>query len=98
MLLDLGNNYPFFNLFAVSQTLHPEPPRLFVVRDRLGRPLRDLRISVTDRCNFRCRYCMPRERFGEEGRRLIENIFSSEIINKQTMDLYKSLFRKNEYN
>ena len=34
--------------------------------DRLGRPFRDLRISVTDRCNFRCRYCMPRERFGED--------------------------------
>src|SRR6476661_8911760 len=34
------------------------------VRDRLGRPLRDLRISVTDRCNFRCPYCMPRELFG----------------------------------
>jgi cyclic pyranopterin phosphate synthase len=33
--------------------------------DQLGRPLRDLRISVTDRCNFRCRYCMPREVFGE---------------------------------
>ncbi len=32
--------------------------------DRLGRPLRDLRISVTDRCNFRCIYCMPREVFG----------------------------------
>jgi GTP 3',8-cyclase len=32
--------------------------------DRLGRRLRDLRISVTDRCNFRCRYCMPREVFG----------------------------------
>src|SRR5690606_16005093 len=32
-------------------------------RDRLGRPLRDLRISVMDRCNFRCPYCMPRERF-----------------------------------
>ena len=31
--------------------------------DRLGRPLRDLRISVTDRCNFRCVYCMPREVF-----------------------------------
>jgi cyclic pyranopterin phosphate synthase len=31
--------------------------------DRLGRPLRDLRISVTDRCNFRCRYCMPKEVF-----------------------------------
>jgi cyclic pyranopterin phosphate synthase len=34
--------------------------------DRLGRPLRDLRISVTDRCNFRCVYCMPREVFGPD--------------------------------
>lgn len=34
--------------------------------DRLGRPLRDLRISVTDRCNFRCVYCMPREIFGRD--------------------------------
>ncbi|MBI1965790.1 MAG: GTP 3',8-cyclase MoaA [Betaproteobacteria bacterium] len=33
--------------------------------DRLGRPLRDLRISVTDRCNFRCVYCMPKEVFGQ---------------------------------
>ncbi len=33
--------------------------------DRLSRPLRDLRISVMDRCNFRCPYCMPRERFHE---------------------------------
>jgi cyclic pyranopterin phosphate synthase len=32
--------------------------------DRLERPLRDLRISVTDRCNLRCRYCMPRELYG----------------------------------
>lgn len=32
--------------------------------DALGRPLHDLRISVTDRCNFRCRYCMPKEIFG----------------------------------
>lgn len=31
--------------------------------DKISRPLRDLRISVTDRCNFRCRYCMPREVF-----------------------------------
>ena len=36
------------------------------VRDQLNRPLRDLRISVTDRCNFRCRYCMPAEIFGEK--------------------------------
>ena len=39
---------------------------VIVLRDKMGRGLRDLRISVTDRCNFRCRYCMPRERFGEE--------------------------------
>ncbi len=34
-----------------------------LLSDRLGRPLRDLRISVTDRCNFRCTYCMPKEVF-----------------------------------
>ena len=34
--------------------------------DRLERPLRDLRISVTDRCNFRCSYCMPKDRFGRD--------------------------------
>ena len=33
--------------------------------DKFGRPMRDLRISVTDRCNFRCTYCMPAEIFGE---------------------------------
>ena len=36
------------------------------VTDTLGRPVRDLRISVTDRCNFRCVYCMPKEVFGRE--------------------------------
>ena len=36
------------------------------VRDTRNRPLRDLRISVTDRCNFRCVYCMPREVFGKD--------------------------------
>jgi len=34
--------------------------------DRLGRALRDLRLSVTDRCNFRCPYCMPRDVFGSD--------------------------------
>jgi cyclic pyranopterin phosphate synthase len=34
--------------------------------DRLGRPLRDLRISVTDRCNFRCSYCMPKDVFDKQ--------------------------------
>src|SRR5690349_15602951 len=37
-----------------------------VLRDRLGRALRDLRVSVTDRCNFRCVYCMPKEVFGKD--------------------------------
>ena len=36
------------------------------VTDALGRPLHDLRISVTDRCNFRCVYCMPKEVFGRD--------------------------------
>jgi cyclic pyranopterin phosphate synthase len=36
------------------------------VLDKLERPMRDLRISVTDRCNLRCRYCMPREVFGPD--------------------------------
>ncbi|PFB18258.1 GTP 3',8-cyclase MoaA [Bacillus cereus] len=37
-----------------------------VTVDKLQRPLKDLRISVTDRCNFRCRYCMPEEIFGPD--------------------------------
>ena len=36
-----------------------------MVTDRFSRPVRDLRISVTDRCNFRCTYCMPAEIYGE---------------------------------
>src|SRR5919197_3929804 len=36
------------------------------LRDTLHRPLRDLRISVTDRCTFRCTYCMPKEVFGRD--------------------------------
>ncbi|UJF36449.1 GTP 3',8-cyclase MoaA [Paenibacillus hexagrammi] len=36
------------------------------IEDALHRPLRDLRISITDRCNFRCRYCMPEEVFGPD--------------------------------
>ena len=35
-----------------------------LLRDKLNRPIRDLRISVTDRCNFRCTYCMPKEVYG----------------------------------
>jgi cyclic pyranopterin phosphate synthase len=48
---------------AARAALQPRRPR-----DTLDRPLRDLRISVTDRCNFRCPYCMPRERYHERYR------------------------------
>ena len=36
------------------------------ITDAFERPLRDLRISITDRCNFRCVYCMPKEVFGRD--------------------------------
>lgn len=41
-------------------------PATGLLRDRLGRPLTDLRISVTDRCNFRCSYCMPKDVFDKD--------------------------------
>lgn len=46
----------------------PLPPAVqpTLLRDTRGRALRDLRISVTDRCNFRCTYCMPKEVFGKD--------------------------------
>ena len=48
--------------------LKPEMPEQLITphgrtQDARGRTLRDLRISVTDRCNFRCTYCMPKEVF-----------------------------------
>ena len=51
-----------------ADTLWPDPAHVqgTLPRDRLGRPMRDLRISVTDRCNFRCSYCMPKEVFDKD--------------------------------
>ncbi|MFV1957943.1 MAG: GTP 3',8-cyclase MoaA [Planctomycetota bacterium] len=55
-------------LRSVSATGSPSPvpssSSPSPARDRLGRPFRDLRVSATDRCNFRCRYCMPKEVYG----------------------------------
>jgi cyclic pyranopterin phosphate synthase len=48
------------------------------LRDKLQRPLRDLRISVTDRCNFRCPYCMPKEIFGPKYPFLSKNALLSD--------------------
>ncbi|HEX4584843.1 MAG TPA: GTP 3',8-cyclase MoaA [Burkholderiaceae bacterium] len=54
----------------VRRVALPQPsqirPALGHLTDRLQRPLRDLRVSVTDRCNFRCTYCMPKEVFNRE--------------------------------
>lgn len=44
------------------------------VVDTAGRGVRDLRLSVTDRCNFRCRYCMPAEIFNREYEFLARNL------------------------
>jgi GTP 3',8-cyclase len=53
--------------------------------DTLNRPLRDLRISVTDRCNFRCVYCMPKEIFGSDYPYLPHNeVLSFEEITRLT--------------
>ena len=50
---------------AARSAIVPSPlqPPTGLLQDQWGRPLRDLRISVTDRCNFRCNYCMPKEVF-----------------------------------
>src|ERR1700681_3991085 len=51
------------NTAIAWRTADPAIPPLV---DTRGRGLRDLRISVTDRCNFRCTYCMPKEIFGRD--------------------------------
>lgn len=51
-------------MFTDPGTATTAPPPL--LQDAMGRPLRDLRLSVTDRCNFRCTYCMPKEVFGRD--------------------------------
>lgn len=50
---------------APAQNTSSPPVPTLPLRDTRARPLRDLRISVTDRCNFRCTYCMPREVFDQ---------------------------------
>ena len=56
--------------------------------DTLGRPLRDLRISVTDRCNFRCVYCMPKEVFGHD----FEFLRRSQILSFEEIERLARMF------
>ena len=62
----------------------PSAPQL----DATGRPLRDLRISVTDRCNFRCGYCMPGDVYGEKYRFLPR----TEILSFEEIERLARLF------
>ncbi len=62
-VIPLAVERPAARPVALPEHLQPATGR---IDDALGRPLRDLRISVTDRCNFRCSYCMPREVFGKD--------------------------------
>ena len=57
-------------------------PAVAIGTDQLGRSLRDVRISVTDRCNFRCPYCMPKTRFGpgHQFMRRAETLDAREIV------------------
>ena len=57
---------PVADVSAVPVITGPVQTPNGVLRDTLSRPLRDLRISVTDRCNFRCVYCMPRAVFDKD--------------------------------
>jgi cyclic pyranopterin phosphate synthase len=65
--------------------------------DRLGRPLHDLRISVMDRCNFRCPYCMPKEQYHEHYRFLKsqERLFASLGVRKLRLTGGEPLLRTN---
>jgi len=78
-----------------------------LLADRLGRPLRDLRISVTDRCNFRCSYCMPKETFDKDYKFLPQtsllsfeeitrtaNLFVAHGVNKLRLTGGEPLLRK----
>ncbi|WP_068616011.1 GTP 3',8-cyclase MoaA [Paenibacillus tuaregi] len=61
------------------------------IHDELGRIMRDLRISVTDRCNFRCRYCMPAEIFDDDYAFLPkESVLTAEEI-RRTAEIFVSL-------
>ncbi|WP_456829569.1 GTP 3',8-cyclase MoaA [Deinococcus sp. UYEF24] len=59
-----------------------------MLTDQLGRPLRDLRLSVTDRCNLRCTYCMPKEVFGPD----FAFLPKSELLSFEELERLSRLF------
>jgi cyclic pyranopterin phosphate synthase len=96
------------NAAAIPQIPERFDPPSGMLSDALGRPLHDLRISVTDRCNFRCVYCMPKEVFDKEYRFLpqsdlltfeeitrIAKIFVAHGVEKIRLTGGEPLLRKN---
>ncbi len=79
-------------------TEHPDAQEAaanMTVSDTLGRPVRDLRISVTDRCNFRCTYCMPKEIFHRDYEFLArEALLSFEEIDRVARSFVRHGVRK----
>lgn len=60
------------------------------IHDQLNRPMRDLRISVTDRCNFRCTYCMPKEIFGDD----YAFMPKGELLSFEEIERFATIFAK----
>ena len=78
-------------VLPLPEAASTQAPSVIGPLDTLGRPLRDLRISVTDRCNFRCGYCMPRSTYGPGHRFLPQaSLLSFEEI-EQASRLFVSL-------
>jgi GTP 3',8-cyclase len=59
-----------------------------IINDKFNRPLRDLRISVIDRCNFRCQYCMPADQFGDD----FEFLPKSALLSYEEIDRLARIF------
>ncbi|MCZ2441886.1 MAG: GTP 3',8-cyclase MoaA [Burkholderiales bacterium] len=96
---------------SVPQIPAEAPAPSGALRDLRGRPLRDLRISVTDRCNFRCTYCMPKELFGANYKFLpqssllsfeeitrVARLFTAHGVHKLRLTGGEPLLRKNVEN
>ena len=85
---------PIFTIRQINDLSFPQGELLATSNltvDELNRPLHDLRISVTDRCNFRCSYCMPKDVFGKDHKFLAqEDLLSFEEITR-TAKIFVSL-------
>jgi cyclic pyranopterin phosphate synthase len=64
--MDAWSNLQIHGEVMNTLALHTPAETATAMLDAVGRPLRDLRLSVIDQCNFRCTYCMPRETFGPD--------------------------------